>query len=478
MEIAIAPTWKQHLAYELLKDNVTESLVYGGAAGGGKSWLGCEWLLLLCIRCPGIACFVGRSELKQMRRSIIPTLNKVCRYYKIDPKKYFKYNGQDNTFIFLNGSRIDLIELKLYPSDPYYERFGSFEYTVGWVEEAGEIDADAVSMIASRTGRCMNDHYGLMGKVLITCNPKKNWIYYDFYIPHRDGKLPEGKAFIPANVEDNTYGEKGYKKKLDSLTGIQRQRLRYGIWEYDNDATALIETDAINSCFRTRSGISFNEDARRRLTVDVARFGSDSSVIGVWEDFHVKLYRFEKLSTTALAKKIRKFAELFGHDEPGPDGKPVRIPIPSHKIIVDGDGVGGGVVDMLECRQFINGSSALPAPVNPAIDEDTGEAIPEQYENLKAQCWFRTAEKINNGVITIEIMADYAELESSEEQERSRIIEDMEQVKIKDMDADGKKGVVSKKDIRKAIRRSTDYFDAIAMHELFILEPEQSIWIF
>jgi hypothetical protein len=316
-----------------------------------------------------------------------------------------------------------------------------------------------------------------MGKVLITCNPKKNWLYYNYYLPHRDGNLPVEKAFIQATVEDNPKGESGYKKKLAGLKGITKQRLFHGLWEYDSDISALIETDAISRLFRPMPGQPKSAPKqRRRITVDVARFGEDSSVIGLWEGFHVKLWRFNKLSTTQLAAKVKKFADLYGEKQTGPDGKEIIVPIPNHRIIVDADGVGGGVVDQLNARQFINGSSALPSPVNPAYDEVTGDLIPEQYRNLKSQCWFRTAEKINAGIITVEVMP--TDIETTEEEERIRITEDCEQVKAKNIDSDGKMEVIGKKIIRQTIGRSTDYFDTIAMHELFILEPEFEPWAY
>jgi predicted ribonuclease YlaK len=41
---------KQIEALGLLNDSETDELVYGGAAGGGKSWLGDEWLLWNCLK--------------------------------------------------------------------------------------------------------------------------------------------------------------------------------------------------------------------------------------------------------------------------------------------------------------------------------------------------------------------------------------------------------------------------------------------
>ncbi len=473
----IEPSWKQHLAYEKLFDNVTESLVFGGGAGGGKSWLGCEWILSNCIRFPGTTYFIGRSELKQLRKSTIPTLYKVCTFHKIKKEGLFKYKVQDSCIEFKNGSRIDLLELKYYPSDPLYERFGSYEYTQGWIEEGGEIDEDAAVMISSRTGRQFNDKYGLLGKTMTTCNPKKNWLYYNYYLPHKKKQLPPDKAFIKALVTDNTKGESGYVKTLERFKGVKLQRLRWGVWEYDADPTALIETEAMNRVIRNGLPILVFKDniphvrlpdgnlreykPKRRITCDVARFGSDSTVIGIWEDNHVKLYRYINLSVTQTAEKIRNFA--------------VRHSIPMHRVLVDGDGVGGGVVDILDCRQFVNASRAFPSPVNPAYDESTGEPIPENYTNIKAQCAYRTAEKINNGIITIEIVNTGLE---SQEAEESRLIEDLEQVKQRDVDTDGKLNVISKKDVRKIIGRSTDYWDAVSMHELFNLDPEPQVWGF
>src|SRR3990167_4971386 len=134
----IKPERKQHLAYLKLWDDQTFFVLMGGGAGGGKSWLGAEWLIVNCYRYPGSRWFIGRNELKRLMGSSFITFQKVCKHHQI-PRDDWKLNGQYNYIEFKNGSRIDLLDLKYTPSDPMYERFGSTEYTDGALDEAGEI---------------------------------------------------------------------------------------------------------------------------------------------------------------------------------------------------------------------------------------------------------------------------------------------------------------------------------------------------
>ena len=125
---------KQEHALKILTDNEHVELLYGGAAGGAKSWTGAVWLLFMCLCYPGSKWFIGRAELKRITQSTLITFYKVCNQYGVDDTLY-KYNGQYNYIEFFNGSRIDLLDLQYKPGDPLYERYGSIEYTGGWIEE-------------------------------------------------------------------------------------------------------------------------------------------------------------------------------------------------------------------------------------------------------------------------------------------------------------------------------------------------------
>ena len=81
---------------------------------------------------PNTKYFIGRDSLKETRESVLHTWRKLSNQIGF---KEWKYN--DNHIYFNNGSEIEFLDLSYYPQkDPMYERFGSKEFTAGWIEEA------------------------------------------------------------------------------------------------------------------------------------------------------------------------------------------------------------------------------------------------------------------------------------------------------------------------------------------------------
>ncbi len=141
---------KQGQALSILTDNDHVEVLYGGAAGGAKSWTGAAWLLFMSLAYPGTKWFIGRAELKRITQSTFITFKKVCTMYGCSEDLY-TFNGQLNYIQFFNGSRIDFLDLKYLPSDPLYERYGSIEFTGGWIEEGGEVNFGAYDTLKTRT---------------------------------------------------------------------------------------------------------------------------------------------------------------------------------------------------------------------------------------------------------------------------------------------------------------------------------------
>jgi phage terminase large subunit len=440
---------KQYEALCILTDKETEEFGYGGAAGGAKSWTGCSWLGFMCECFPGTRWFIGREELKRLRDSTLITFFKVCKFYGVEG---WKYNGQDHFIQFENGSRIDLLDLKYLPSDPFYERYGSTEYTGGWIEEGGEVNFGAYDTLKTRIGRHLNDFYGILGKLLVTLNPKKNWCHQVFWKPFKAGLLGGAIKFLQALVTDNPYIDTGYLQKLQSIKDkVRKQRLLLGNFDYDDDDTALMGYDAILDIFSN----DFVEEGEGYITADVARFGKDKTTIGRWSGFRcIQIIVLEKKKVTEVAAEIKTLAG--------------RYKIPMSHVIVDEDGVGGGVVDILNCKGFVNNSSALPNPEASVETYKKHQPPQENYKNLRSQCYYRLADRVNNRGVFVDC---------ENEERKEEIIEELEQIKKKNPDSDEQKlQVVSREEIVAMLGRSPDYASFIMMRERLELAPEPAIW--
>ena len=236
---------KQSLALQILTDDDHVEILYGGAAGGAKSWTGAVWLLFMCLCYAGTKWFVGRAELKRITQSTYITFKRVAKMYGV-PDDLWKYNGQLNYIEFWNGSRIDFLDLQFKPGDPLYERYGSIEFTGGWIEEGGEVNFGAYDTLKTRVGRCLNAELGLKRKLFITCNPKKNWMYDTFYKPWKTGVLLEYRYYIACLVQENPFIDPDYIEGLRSTSDkVKFERLFKGNWDYDDNPNALCSYDAI-----------------------------------------------------------------------------------------------------------------------------------------------------------------------------------------------------------------------------------------
>jgi phage terminase large subunit len=434
------PTPKQFEAIKLLYDKETEYLLFGGGAGGGKSWLGCEWLLSMCLNFPGVRTFIGRKELKELKATTLVTLFKVCAHHQIDAFSIFKYQENNSTIRFHNGSTISLLDLRYMPSDPMYESLGSSEYTLGWIEEGGEINFNAFDTLKSRVGRHMNDKYGLLAKIFITCNPKKNWLYHTFYKPSKEGTLPTGYKFIQSLITDNPKIEKDYILKLQALKDkAKKARLLLGQWEYDDDPAALCEYDKILDSLTN----TFVPAGQGYITADVARFGKDTSRIIRWSGWRAEqVYTLQHKKVTEVAGFIKNLQ--------------TKHKIPKSSVVVDEDGVGGGVVDIVGCEGFVNNSKAVIIP---------GQDEKENYKNLKAQSSFKFAEKINASEIYINVDGD--------EDLRETTIEELEVIKQKEVDSDKVLDVIPRSEEVQILGRSPDIKSALIMRMYFELKPRK-----
>jgi phage terminase large subunit len=427
---------KQKAAAQAWIDDTITDILYGGGKGGGKTYLGCSLIFGDALMYAGTHYFIARKELNDLRRFTIPSIYEVFKDLELDASIYLKWHGQDNFFELPNGSKVFLIAAKYLPGDPDYQRFGSMQMTRGWIEEAGEFSPMAKANLQASIGRWKNEEYGLSPKLLQTCNPAKNYLYIDYYKPHKAGKLDPWKKFIQALPHDNKRLAKGYLENLiRTLTKKEKQRLVDGNWEYEDDPSSLMDYDSIISIF---TNTHVQGTGKKYMSVDVARFGRDKTRIRVFDGWKV-IYKegLENKSTKEVADRIKELQRQYQ--------------VPPSNTVIDEDGIGGGVVDNFP-KNSVKGFIANSKPINPKEGES--------YENLKAQCSYKLAEKVKNKEV-------YEEEDNPEAQER--LIEDLEQVKEKSTDSQGKRGVVSKKEVIAILGRSPDDGDTMMMRAIFEL---------
>lgn len=439
------PLPKQYKAWQYLNDNETNEVLFGGAASGGKTSLGCAWIMINCIAKPGTRWLIARNNLNQVKTTTMGSFLDVAKKIGIIRGKHFNWNGMSNEVKFTNGSEIYLRELFAYPSDPEFDSLGSLEITGAFIDEANQIESKARDVVKSRIRYKLNE-YNLIPKLLMTCNPAKNFVYRDFYKPYKEGTLPSFRKFIPALPTDNPYTPQSYIDALHQLNKESKQRLLYGNWEYSDDDDSLMLYEDILESFNNDhivikesgniKGTMYNGKLlnQKYITVDVARKGNDSTIIIVWHGLKIiELIKLSKATTDVTTSKIKELQ--------------AKYIISKSNIVIDSDGVGGGVADNFKgCYEFENGSS----PINK-----------ENYLNLKTQCYYWLAKLVTEKQIWLDIKDDKI---------KEDLIEELEQVKRKNADKDGKLQILSKDEIKDKIGRSPDISDAIMMRMVFLLK--------
>ena len=114
-------------------------------------------------------------------------------------------------------------------------------------------------------------------------------------------------------------------------------------------------------------------------------------------------------------------------------------------VIVDEDGVGGGCCDILKCRGFLNGGRAKQS---------------DKFTNQKAECYFKLAELVEQNKIIFKVS-----------QYRDVIVQELDMIRRRQPEADGKLAVIGKDEIARMHGKSPDYADAIMMRMYFELFP-------
>lgn len=431
---------KQQLALDTLMDydNGISELLYGGGARGGKTWLGCVWAILMAISCPKCNGMIVRETYTDLMGTTYKTFGESSDWLRSQGFVFdYRYIGGSKNYIeFANGSIVYLRYAQYRRSDDNFDRFGSYDLTFLFVDEAQQISAKFINVIRARFSRLSQEwkvggkkyQWQVKPKMLFCCNPAKNWIYTDFYRPARDGKLPKYKKFIKALVGDNPYVGQDYIDNLLKSDKVTIERLYHGNFEYDDDPTTLCDYDAICDMF-TNEHVQPN--GAKSFSADIAGKGHDKFVGFSWQGNVARIaFDIDYSPADVVVAEISKVLREDG--------------IARSLAVVDADGIGSFV------------SSYLPN-----VKEFHGGAAPhdKRYNNIKSECAFILADLIQRRAIRI-VGATYEQQEA--------IKAEIAVLKQENIDNDtSKKSIISKEKQKELLGHSPDYLDALTMAMIF-----------
>jgi phage terminase large subunit len=370
LEINFKPNLKQYQMIQAFENEITTEILFGGAAGGSKSYGICAILLMNAMKFPGIRMGLARNELTTLKKTTVISLMEVATDWGI--RHLYNYNSSSGIIKFDNGSEIVLCELRHLPSDPDFTRLGGLLFTFGVIDEVGEVSERGYSVFRSRLGRWKNTKFGVKPICIGTCNPIKNWLYRDFYKKDLEGSLEPYKLFIPALPTDNPYLPQSYLDNLATLPYIERERLLYGNWEYNDTDDALMNYENISNVWENLDPEPPKNETMY-ITADIA-FTSDKMVIMVWRGLTII-----KIDVNPKVDKIEDYILKLARD----------YKVRNSNIAYDSDGVGQFLKTRLSgAKPIVNNSKALKD---------------ENYDNLKTQLYYKLAEKVNSFEVKCEV---------------------------------------------------------------------------
>jgi phage terminase large subunit len=427
-------------------------IFYGGAIRGGKTFNLLGALVLLLRMFPGSRAAIIRKDFEMLKKSTLPSAKKVfpSNFLRLkDSSRYIweadskQYGAPLNGEVFFFGEN--------YEKDKELSRFDGLEINFAIIDQIEGITPQGFSKVIERTGS-----YFIPGLketeqpppiILASLNPARNWVKSLVYDRFQKGRLPQNWAYIPAKITDNPFVPQSYLNSLEQLKLTSpKEYLRRveGDWNYGDDPSALIDSEALEDMF---SNDFKNPSSVKYISADVARYGRDKSIILVWKGFEV--IDFEEISSD---KEKKKGSTVYFENRVKFYAK--KYNVTRSYIAIDADGIGGGPVDHLKCRGFVNNSRAI----GKTIVQGKNIKNSEVYQNLKTQCAYLLAQKINQNILF---------WKNCPEEVKASVIEELSFIREETPGSDRKKRIIPKDKIKQLLGKSPDWADAIIIRMLF-----------
>ena len=223
LKLTITPLQKKFI------DSPAHITLFGGAAGGGKSYGLLLKYFLYCMRYPGAKCLLLRKTFPELKRSLVLTS------LELIPRELGKYNDAEKVWRFMNGSRL---EFGYCERETDVTKYQSAEYDrIGFDESTHFTEYQFRYMLSRNRGA--NDFPKGIDLATNPGNVGHAWHKSVFIDPHPPFTVWEDEngltyTFIPARVTDNPYlmaKDPDYIRRLQQLPEDERRALMDGDWD-------------------------------------------------------------------------------------------------------------------------------------------------------------------------------------------------------------------------------------------------------
>ncbi|MEG2381764.1 MAG: phage terminase large subunit, partial [Oscillospiraceae bacterium] len=206
-----------------------DEVLFGGAAGGGKSYGQLIDALIYAIKYKGSHQLILRRTMPELEHSMIMTS------LKLYPSSAGTYHSTSHKWRFVNGS---IIEFGHCAGEKDVLRYQGAEYDVVRFDELTHFTEAQYTYLISRI-RGVND---FPKQVKSSTNPGgigHSWVKRRFISGFTPGEThyddnETSYIFIPSFVQDNNFlmsADKDYVKRLEKLPEMERRALLYGEWD-------------------------------------------------------------------------------------------------------------------------------------------------------------------------------------------------------------------------------------------------------
>jgi phage terminase large subunit len=298
---------------EIFRKPAPYKITFGGR-GSGKSWSIASLLMQeLTAEKHNLVCC------REIQKSLDDSVYKLC-VETIVRLHLSGWNVLRDVLEHENGSRVIFRGLKDLRAGNAIKSLEGYDRA--WIEEAQSVSAESLQMLIPT----------------IRMNGSEIWASYN---PNTEEdaieslKLREGAVVIKCNWNDNPWFTEKLAKDREADYKFNPELARH-IWEgeYLSQAdNSVMSRLAVHEAMERE----ISDEGDWEIAVDVARYGSDSSIISMRKGLVLKaLKEYKNISLVELCGHIEVMAGN-NHDM---------------RIKVDETGVGGGVVDILQSRGY------------------------------------------------------------------------------------------------------------------------------